>query len=144
MVNEEKVRLMTQLAAYENREGKKYLPISRYYRSDFIGLALIKNFFLVSIAYVCMVALGVGYYFDYLLNNIHKMNLFVLGGWLILGYIVLLVFYSVLTYVLHSVKYYKAKKSLKQYYIQLSKLSRMYEKEERKSGQRTAGRRTKS
>lgn len=30
-------------------EGKKYLPVSRYYRSDYIGLAMIKNFFLITI-----------------------------------------------------------------------------------------------
>ena len=47
MLNEEKVKIMTELAMYEEGEGKKYLPVSRYYRSDYIGLALIKNFFLV-------------------------------------------------------------------------------------------------
>ena len=46
MINEEKVKIMNRLAMYEKRGGKKYLPVSRYYRSDYIGLALIKNFFL--------------------------------------------------------------------------------------------------
>lgn len=32
---------------YEQGEGKKYLPVSRYYRSDYIGLAMIKNFSLL-------------------------------------------------------------------------------------------------
>ena len=52
MVNEEKVKVMNRLAMYEHGEGRKYLPVSRYYRSDYIGLALIKNFFLVTIGYV--------------------------------------------------------------------------------------------
>ena len=51
MINEEKVKIMNRLAMYEKRGGKKYLPVSRYYRSDYIGLALIKNFFLVTIGY---------------------------------------------------------------------------------------------
>ena len=46
MVNEEKVKIMNRLAMYEHGEGRKYLPVSRYYRSDYIGLALIRNFFL--------------------------------------------------------------------------------------------------
>ena len=46
MVNEEKVKIMNRLAMYEHGEGRKYLPVSRFYRSDYIGLALIKNFFL--------------------------------------------------------------------------------------------------
>ena len=31
---------MNKLAMYEQGEGKKYLPVSRYYRSDYIGLAI--------------------------------------------------------------------------------------------------------
>ena len=46
MINEEKVKIMDRLAVYEKQEGRKYLPVSKYYRSDYIGLALIKNFFL--------------------------------------------------------------------------------------------------
>lgn len=44
MLNEEKIKIMNKLAMYEQGEGKKYLPVSRYYRSDYIGLAMIKNF----------------------------------------------------------------------------------------------------
>ena len=44
MINEEKVKIMTKIAMYEQGAGKKYLPVSKYYRSDYIGLALIKNF----------------------------------------------------------------------------------------------------
>ena len=51
MLNEEKIKIMNKLAMYEQGEGKKYLPVSRYYRSDYIGLAMIKNFFLVTIGY---------------------------------------------------------------------------------------------
>ena len=51
MINEEKVKIMTKLAMYEQGRGRKHLPVSRYYRSDYIGLALIKNFFLVTITW---------------------------------------------------------------------------------------------
>ena len=49
MLKEEKIRLMTKLARYESGEGKEELRIARYYRSDYIGLALFRNFFLASI-----------------------------------------------------------------------------------------------
>lgn len=45
MINEEKVKIMTKIAMYEQGKGRRYLPVSKYYRSDYIGLALIKNFF---------------------------------------------------------------------------------------------------
>ena len=82
MINEEKVKIMTKLAMYEQGKGRKYLPVSRYYRSDYIGLALIKNFFLVTIGYALIVAAVAVYFGEYLLENIHKMDLVTLGVYL--------------------------------------------------------------
>lgn len=141
MLNVEKVKLMTKLSVYEKTEGKKYLPISKYYRSDYIGLALIKNFFITTIGYLLLVGAGMAYYSEYLLSNIHKMDLFSLGVELLLGYIALLVFYSLLTYIQYAVRYRKAKKSVKEYYVNLSKLARMYDREERRAGNQNGSRR---
>lgn len=44
MLNEKRIRLMTKLARYESGEGKEELRIARYYRSDYIGLAMFRNF----------------------------------------------------------------------------------------------------
>lgn len=57
MLNKEKVRLMTKLARYEQKEEKRYLKISKYYRSDYIGIALLKNFFASTIAYILILIL---------------------------------------------------------------------------------------
>ncbi len=137
MLNEEKVKVMTRLSMYEHREGRKYLPVSKYYRSDYIGLALIKNFFLVTIGYVLILAGVAAYFAEYLMDNIHKMNLVNLGVYAVLGYVGMLIFYSVLTYVQYSIRYYRAKKSVKEYYIELTKLEKMYEREEKKAAGRT-------
>lgn len=141
MLNLEKVRIMTKLAAYEKGEGKDYLPISRYYRTDYIGLALIKNFFLVSIGYVVLLAMIVLYFLEDLLENIHKMDLIKLGGKVIIGYIVLLIVYSVLVYVIQTVRYSRAKKSIRNYYMQLGRLTKIYAKEEKRAQKRNALRR---
>ena len=126
MINEEKVKIMDRLAVYEKQEGRKYLPVSKYYRSDYIGLALIKNFFLVTIGYGLILAVIAAYNLEYLLDNVHKMDL------ISLGVVVLGVLYSVLTYIQYTVKYHKAKKSVKQYYTQLTKLEKIYTREEKK------------
>ena len=127
MINEEKVKIMDRLAVYEKQEGRKYLPVSKYYRSDYIGLALIKNFFLGLI-----LAVIAAYNLEYLLDNVHKMDLISLGVVVLGGYIGILVLYSVLTYIQYTVKYHKAKKSVKQYYTQLTKLEKIYTREEKK------------
>ena len=141
MLNVEKVRIMTRLAAYEKGEGKRYLPISRYYRTDYIGLALIKNFFLVSIGYVVLVGMVALYFLEELLENIHKMDLIKLGGEVIIGYIVLLITYSVLVYVIQTVRYSRAKKSIKNYYMLLGRLTKIYAKEENRVQDRSVFRR---
>ena len=133
MLNEEKIKVMNKLAMYEKGEGRKYLPVSKYYRSDYIGLALIKNFFLVTIGYG-LVLTGIGAYFgNYLMENIHKMNLVTLGIDILIGYLAVLVVFSVLTYIQYSIKYRRAKKSVKLYYEELTKLNRIYSREEKKS-----------
>ena len=133
MLNEEKIKIMNKLAMYEQGEGKKYLPVSRYYRSDYIGLALIKNFFLVTIGY-CLILAGIAAYFgEYLVDNIHKMDLVAVGRNAVIGYVVVLVVFSVATYIQYSVKYHKAKKSVKEYYQKLTQLNKIYSREEKKS-----------
>ena len=133
MLNEEKIKIMNKLAMYEQGEGKKYLPVSRYYRSDYIGLALIKNFFLVTIGY-CLILAGIAAYFgEYLVDNIHKMDLVAVGRNAVIGYVVVLVVFSVASYIQYSVKYHKAKKSVKEYYQELTQLNKIYSREEKKS-----------
>ena len=105
-----------------------------------IGLALIKNFFLVTIGYIMAVAAVAVYFGEYLMENLHKMDLVSMGIYIIVGYVAALVGYSILTYIQYFVKYYKAKKSVKEYYIQLTELSKIYTREEKRSaGRGTAG-----
>ena len=139
MLNEDKIKVMNKLAMYEKTEGKKYLPVSKYYRSDYIGLALIKNFFLVTIGYVLVVA-AVGVYFgDFLMDNIHKMDLVRIGTYLAMGYGIALLVYSLLTYIEYTVRYHKAKKSVRNYYQELTRLEKMYNREKRQAEEVQSG-----
>ena len=99
MLDVQKIKKMHKLAVYESGEGKQHLAISNYYRSDYIGLALIKNFFLTTIGYALLLMGWAGYKSDYLMNNLHRMNLPLLVVAVLGGYIILLVVYSVLTYI---------------------------------------------
>ena len=140
MLNEEKVRIMNRLALYEKTDGRKYLPVSKYYRSDYIGLALIRNFFLVTIGYALVIGAIAVYYGEYLMDNIHKMDVMDLGLDIVIGYAVTMVVYTILTYIEYTVRYHKAKKSVRGYYEELTKLEKMYNREEKKpASRRNAG-----
>jgi len=131
MLNEEKIKAMNRLALYEKKEGRKYLPISKYYRSDYVGQALIRNLFLVTIGYLLLMALVAMYNTDFLMENIHKMDIRKLGMYLLIGYGIVLGAYTFLTFVLYNVKYYLAKRSVRKYYEQLTKVEKMYQREDK-------------
>ena len=42
MLNEERIILMTKLASYESGEGKKNAAIGGYFRSDYIGMQVVR------------------------------------------------------------------------------------------------------
>lgn len=140
MLNNQKIKKMHKLALYESGKGKKHLAISNYYRSDYIGLALIKNFVLTTIAYGMLLLVYLGYESEYLMENVHKMNLILFGVKVVGGYIIMLVVYSIVTYIYCSVKYSQAQKGIQEYYKGLNQMKKMYDREERKNERFTGGR----
>lgn len=75
MLNEEKIILMTQMASYEENEGKKNMAIGRYFRSDYIAIQVLKSILCATIAYAVCFALYVFYDFETFMQDIYKMDL---------------------------------------------------------------------
>ncbi len=129
MLNRDKVILMTKLATYEQREGRKEIPLSKYFKSDYIGLHLIGSFFAITIAYALVVALVIAYKSDELMKNLTSLNFFKMGKDILIGYVVFLVLNMLIAYLAYLVKFVKIRKHLKEYNGRLKQLRRMYEKE---------------
>lgn len=130
MLNEDKIKLMTKLATYEQGEGKETIPIMQYFQSDYIGYNVIKTTISVTIAYAIIVAAFCFAKGEYLMENIHKMSIQQLGGGILFGYIFVMAIYITIALVFYYRKYVKAKNSVRKYYNQLKNLS-VYYKEER-------------
>lgn len=141
MLNEKKIRLMTELARYEEGEGAEELRIAKYYRSDFLGIALFKNFIFASIGYAVVLFLIASYFSEYLLDHVHKMNLLLLAVIIIGGYIITLTLYSVVTYTIYSLKYSRARRGVKAFDKKLEELEKFYEDDELNRNQRQESRR---
>ena len=43
MLNEDRIKLMTRMASYEENEGKRSMAIGKYFRSDYLSLQTIKS-----------------------------------------------------------------------------------------------------
>lgn len=130
MINEEKVRLMTKLAIYEENKGKSIIPLSKYFREDYIGIQMLKSFFAGTIGYLLIVLLVVCYKLEYLINEIVKLDVMAMIVSVLAVYVICMAIYLGVIYVVCSNRYKKAKKSLKAYDNVLKKLEGLYEKEE--------------
>ena len=132
MLDAKKIHLMTELARYENEIGKENLKINQHYRSDYIGIGLLKNLLLVSVGYILVWGLIVAYNLDFLLDNLHKINYSILTFEIVFGYLVIVIPYLIVVYIKRLSHYEKAKKSVKEYYEGLNCLVQMYSEQSEK------------
>ena len=134
MINEEKVILMTRASLYEEKQKKKALKISKYFRHDYISLQLLTGWFFMTISFVLCMALWAGCHMEYLLNNMHKMDLKSFGLTVLVLYVLVVAVYSCLLYGICSYRYSQARRSVGSYAQTLKKISDIYEKEELSAG----------
>lgn len=134
MVNEEKVILMTKASVYEERLGKKDLQIVRYFRHDYISVNLLHGWFFSTICFALGLVLWGACRMEYLMNNLHKMDIKSFGLTVALLYILTVAVYSCVLYGICSYRYSMAKKSVGGYAHILKKLSDLYEQEESAPG----------
>ncbi len=128
MVDERKVRLMTQLARYEQTQGKEDFKISSYYRKDYTGMHMITGALWVTVGYVCLAVLIVFGILDTLLANLTLRMLIVLAIIAILGYALALTIYIILANVSYNKKHKDARQRVKIYNHNLTRLLRMYQR----------------
>ncbi len=132
MLNEERIKLMTQMASYEENEGKKNAAIGSYFRGDYISLQVIASIISATAAFCILCALYIFYDFEAFMQNIYKIDLLVFGKRILLLYIVFVIIYALISYIVYAYRYHKAKASLKRYYYHLKELSEMYGQEIKK------------
>lgn len=126
MVNEKKVRLMTQLALDEKRFYKDELDESGYFRSDYIRSNTLKVLLGYSISYLLIVGLVAMYYVDYLFTNVVQMDMqsmVWLAGCIYVGLLLIITLFCVLFYM---TKYTNNRKRLRKYMMEIDKLQKFY------------------
>ena len=117
MLDEEKVILMTRMTAFIDREGKKNDAINSYFRSDYVGFNIIKSVISATIVYCIFLATYVLCNFEEVLSNVYNTeNLLSVGRRCLIYYLLLVGVYSLVTYVIYSIRYTKMRKSMKTYY----------------------------
>ncbi len=118
---------MTKLASYESGEGREYAATNKYFRGDYMAFQILWAFICGTISYFLLLALYVLYGFEDFMQDIYKMDILVYAKNILVWYGVFIVSYLVLTYIIYSLKFRKARKNQKVFQMNLKKLSAMYQ-----------------
>lgn len=129
MLNEERIKLMVKLASYEEKEGKEDLKVSSYYKKDYVSLNRWCSFIWTTIGYVISIGLLGVMFMEELLENLTLKNGIIWTVAIVIGYILVVVIYSVIAHDFYQKKHTKARQRVKQYSHQLLVLNKLYEKE---------------
>lgn len=131
MLNEERVRLMTKLASYEEKEGKEDFKISAYYRKDYAGIRAWQTFLWVTAGYVLLLAIAGITCLDFLMKHLTVSFAIICGGGVVIVYIVIVIIYAMIAHDFYQKKHNDARKRVKKYNRDLLRLIKMYEKEKK-------------
>ncbi len=131
MLNVEKIRLMTDLALYEKHNRRAVFEINNYYRHDYIMGQLLGAFVRYLICMALCFILYLVFRAGVLFYNINVSGLsmvlrqlgILFGGGLLI--------YLVITYIVASRRYSRAKRGILLYATKLKRLDRKYESRKR-------------
>lgn len=137
MLNNDKIKIMTKLALYEQKEGRKNLAGAKYYRSDYISLGMINSAIVSTLAFILIVACIVVVNIENLIAQITSMDMIQLGRILIIIYIAYMIVYLTISYIVYRLRYENIKDEIKSYDNNLKELYTIY-KDEEKSINKTA------
>ncbi len=132
MLNEERIKLMTRMASYEEHEGRENMAIGNYFRSDYIGLQVMKAVISATLTFAIVLGVIVFYHFETVMKEVYQVDLLEMGRKLLLAYVIFTGIYTLICYLVFSYRFSRAKKSLKKYYSHLQELAELYEDDSRR------------
>jgi len=129
MISEQRVKLMTRLAAYEQKEGKKNEEIGSYFRDDYISFQILKSVIYGTMAFLLVVGLIVLYDSELFMSDIYKIDIIDYAKKIIFYYLGFTGIYVLISYVIYAIRYRRAKKRLRVYFNNLKRLQILYQRE---------------
>ncbi len=127
MLNEEKIKLMTELALYEKKEKQDLEEAKKYFKGDYIAKHLIESFFGFSFSYLLISIILVLYGVQPILeaNNIFDISDMI--KLYIISYFICLIGFEIISAYIYSRRYDRVKKKNDEYILRLTKLNKRYD-----------------
>ena len=126
MINQDKVALMTKLAIYEENEGKKNIPMGKYYKDDYVSLHMVNTVIIATFSYVLILAAIIFAHLEQMMAELANMDFVKAGKDIAIGYVAIILVYLVISYIVYTVKFKRVRKNLNEYNSNLRKLYGMY------------------
>ena len=130
MLNNRRIRIMTQLAIYEKKEGKPDFKLARYYKTDYARMQALKSILWATVCFVIGIGVFAIYKLEWLLDNLMTMDYKELGWKLLGAYIAVVSIYVIGSIFGYSIYYTLSRKKLNRYYKLLGKLKSIYKEED--------------
>ncbi len=130
MINQDKIALMTKLAIYEENEGKKNIPLGKYYKEDYVSLHMVNTVIIATFSYILFIAAIVFAHLEQMMAEIANMDFIKAGRDIGIGYVVTILAYLVISYIVYTIKFKRVRKSLNEYNGNLKRLYAMYAENE--------------
>lgn len=132
MLNENKVKMMTKMAIYEKNEGKKMLRTAKYFKGDYVSLAVLKSTIATTFAFIIVALMVVLCNTESIIRQINSMDYAALGKKIIVYYVLALIVYAVISGIYSAYQYDKTRSGIKKYVMRLNKLERFYNLQRKK------------
>ena len=129
MLNEDKIRQMTELALLKKRKGEQMFEIDNYFKEDYVGKQMLKSFFVYTFCFVLIIVLAVLYNLEDLLISVNTVGLY--SVLYIVIYILGLIAFEMITYRFFSKKYDEAQRSLKMYNDRLNYFEKKFDNKDK-------------
>ena len=130
MLNGDRIRLMTEMAIYEKREGRTDEQVDAYFKSDYLSAELLKSFLAATIVFLMLIGVYCLYHFEELMLTIYSLDLKFLIRQILTRYFLFLAVFLVITLIVYVRRYNHTRRNLREYYRNLKELSAGYERNE--------------
>ncbi len=131
MVNEERLRHMIKMAAFDKNDGKECRPMAEYARADYVSLQLLRSFISGTIGFGLILVLWVMYSLEYIMEEINKIDIVGFATSIGIKYLIFMLVYLIITYLVYNSRYTAGRRKVKKYYSNLKNVNKIYAREDK-------------
>lgn len=128
MVDENKVRIMTEIARDEQQIGKEIMDGGTYYKKDYIAAHTMRIIWSFSLAYILFGILIFLYNIEEILLNFVGIDYLKIGIILLITYMMMLVLCFLVSKIYYTEKYKRDREIVREYTANLKLLKEYYDK----------------